>query len=59
MGALVFGGNQGDLSLDRMQDLEVIKTNVMQYSIGAIVLSLVAALIIGMLTYFILKRRSR
>ena len=58
MGALVLGGNRGDLSLDKMQDLDVIKTNVMQYSIGAIVLSILAALVLGVITYFILKKRS-
>jgi len=57
MGAFVLGGNRGDLSLDKMQDLDIIKTNVMQYSIGAITLSVVAALLFGLVTYFLLKRR--
>jgi len=54
-GALVSGGNQGDLSLDKMGDLSVIQTNIVQYTIGAIVLACVASIIVGLLTYFILK----
>lgn len=54
-GALVSGGNQGDLSLDKMGDLSVIQTNIVQYTIGAIVLACVASIIVGLLTYFLLK----
>jgi uncharacterized protein (DUF2062 family) len=56
-GALVSGGNQGDLSLDKMGDLGVIQTNIFQYTIGAIVLACVAAIVAGILTYLILKSR--
>lgn len=58
-GALVWGGNYGDLSLDKMQDLEVIKTNIYQYTVGAIVLACFAALAIGLLTYIFLKNRQK
>lgn len=54
-GALVLGGNQGDLSWANMGNLEVIKTNVYQYTLGAIVLSLVAAMVAALLTYFFLS----
>lgn len=54
-GAFVQGENRGDLSLDKMGNLEVIQTNIYQYTIGAIVLSCVAAIIIGFLTYAFLK----
>lgn len=54
-GALVSGGNQGDLSLDKMGDLSVIQTNLFQYTIGAIVLASVAAIVAGLVTYVLLK----
>lgn len=54
-GALVSGGNRGDLSLDKMGDLAVIQTNLFQYTIGAIVLACVAAIAAGLLTYLLLK----
>jgi len=56
-GALVWGGNHGDLSLSEMNNLEVIQTNIYQYTVGAIVLACVAATIAGLLTYFLLKNR--
>lgn len=59
MGALVWGGNYGDLSLDKMQDLEVIKTNIYQYTVGAVVLAFLAAIITGLLTFLFLKNRQR
>ncbi len=58
-GALVLGGNQGDLSLDKMTDLSVIQTNVYQYSIGAIVLAIFAALCIGGISYIWMKGKSK
>lgn len=58
-GALVQGENRGDLSLEKMGDLEVIQTNIYQYTLGAIVLAFVAALIIGCLTYALLKMRQK
>jgi len=57
MGALVWGGNYGDLSLDQMGNLDVIQTNIYQYTVGAVVLAFVAAIAAGLLTYFILKNR--
>ena len=54
-GAFVQGENRGDLSLDKMGNLEVIQTNIYQYTIGAIVLSCVAAIFVGFLTYTLLK----
>lgn len=56
-GALVWGGNQGDLSLDKMSDLNVIQTNLYQYTVGAIVLAFFAALFVGFATYFFLKKK--
>jgi uncharacterized protein (DUF2062 family) len=56
-GALVWGGNYGDLSLDKMGDLEVIQTNLYQYTVGAIVLAFSAAIVAGLLTYFLLTIR--
>lgn len=56
-GALVWGGNYGDLSLDKMGDLEVIQTNLYQYTVGAIVLAFSAAIVAGLLTYFLLTVR--
>ena len=44
-GALVLGGNRGDLSFQNMGNLAVIKTNVLQYTVGAVVLSIVAAFV--------------
>jgi uncharacterized protein (DUF2062 family) len=58
-GALVLGGNQGDLSLDKMNDLSVIQTNVYQYTLGAIVLAISAAIVVGLLSYLILKLRKK
>ncbi|MGH1337850.1 MAG: DUF2062 domain-containing protein [Aureispira sp.] len=54
-GALVLGGNQGDLSWESMGNLDVIKTNVYQYTLGAIVLSIIAALIAALATYLFLS----
>lgn len=54
MGALVLGGNKGDLSWESMGNLEVIKTNVYQYTLGAITLSVVAALAAALITYLFL-----
>lgn len=59
MGALVWGGNYGDLSLDQMGNLDVIQTNIYQYTVGAIVLACVAAIIAGLLTYVLLKSRQK
>lgn len=61
-GALVLGGNRGDLSWENMGNLEVIKTNVYQYTVGAIVLSVVAALLAALVTYLFLsfsKKKAR
>ncbi|CAA6819003.1 MAG: Unknown protein [uncultured Aureispira sp.] len=58
-GALVWGGNYGDLSLDQMGNLDVIQTNIYQYTVGAIVLACVAAIIAGLLTYVLLKSRQK
>lgn len=54
-GALVLGGNRGDLSWESMSNLEVIKTNVYQYTIGAIVLSIAAALLAALITSLFLN----
>jgi len=40
-----------------MGNLDVIKTNVFQYTLGAVTLSVVAAIVVGMLVYAWLKRR--
>lgn len=58
-GALVFGGNRGDLSISQMQDLSVIQTNLYQYVVGAVALSILAALAIGSLSYLLLKIRQK
>lgn len=58
-GALVQGENRGDLSLEKMGDLEVIQTNIYQYTLGAIVLAFVAAIVVGCLTYALLKIRQK
>lgn len=55
-GALVQGENRGNLILSEM-NLEVIKTNVYQYTLGAVTLSVVAAIVVGLLVYVWLKRR--
>lgn len=55
-GALVLGGNQGDLSLSQMNNLDVIQTNIYQYSIGAVVLAIVAGIVGGLLSYLILQQ---
>ncbi|MDC0231030.1 DUF2062 domain-containing protein [Aureispira] len=57
MGALMLGGNRGDLRLSQMNNLDVIQTNVYQYTIGAIGLALAAAVTIGLLSYLLLKFR--
>lgn len=54
-GALVLGGNRGDLSWEQMGNLEVIKTNVYQYTVGAISLAIIAALVAALLTYLFLN----
>lgn len=56
-GALVLGGNRGDLRLSQMTNLDVIQSNVYQYTLGAVVLSIVAALLVGFSAYFVLKTR--
>ena len=56
-GALVQGENRGDLSLAQMGNLDVIQTNMYQYTLGAIVLACVAAIIVGFSTYLLLKKR--
>lgn len=56
-GALVLGGNIGDLSWQELGNLDVIQKNVYQYTVGSITLSVVAALMIGLITYFWLKWR--
>lgn len=56
-GALLLGGNQGDLSLDQMNNLQVIQTNVYQYTIGAVALAFIAAIAIGISIYMLLKVR--
>jgi uncharacterized protein (DUF2062 family) len=56
-GALVLGGNRGDLRLSQMGNLDVIQTNIYQYTIGAIVLACVAAIVVGCLTYLFLKKK--
>jgi uncharacterized protein (DUF2062 family) len=58
-GALVLGGNRGDLRLSQMGNLDVIQTNIYQYTIGAIVLACVAAIVTGLITYIILKSRQK
>lgn len=58
-GALVLGGNRGDLSWENMGNLEVIKTNVYQYTLGAIVLAIVAALLSALLSYAFLTFSTR
>ena len=55
-GAFVLGGNRGNLFLEEM-NLDIIQTNVYQYTVGAVVLAVVAALLIGALSYLILKFR--
>ncbi|BDS15644.1 DUF2062 domain-containing protein [Aureispira anguillae] len=59
MGALVFGENRGDLRLSQMDNLSVISTNFYQYTVGAVVLAIVAAIIIGLSSYFLLKVRRK
>lgn len=54
-GALVFGENRGNLQLSQMQNLDVIQSNFYQYAVGAVVLSIVAAIFTGVLSYLILK----
>lgn len=56
-GALVLGGNQGDLRLSQMHDLDVIQTNVYQYTLGASVLAIAVSIILGGLVYLILSLR--
>lgn len=56
-GALVLGENRGDLSPSQMTNLDVIQTNVYQYTLGAVTLSVVAAVVVGVLVYVWLKRR--
>lgn len=56
-GALVQGENRGDLSPSQMQNLSVIYTNFQQYALGAVVLAVVAALVVGLLSYSLLKWR--
>jgi len=56
-GALVQGENRGDLSLSQMGNFDVIKTNVSQYTLGAVTLSVVAAAVVGVVVYVWLKRR--
>lgn len=56
-GALVLGGNRGDLRLSQMNNLDVIQTNVYQYTIGAVALAVTAAAVIGLLSYIFLKLR--
>lgn len=57
-GALVLGGNRGNLFLAEM-DLDVIQTNVYQYTVGAVVLSIVAAIFVGAIAYLLLKFRKK
>lgn len=59
MGALVLGGNRGDLSIAQMTNLDVIQTNVYQYSIGAVVLALVASIIVGGFSYLLMKLQNK
>jgi len=54
MGALVFGGNRGNLDLAQMGNLDVVQNNVYQYYVGAVVLSFVAAIATGLLAYLLL-----
>ena len=58
-GALVLGGNRGDLRLSQMNNLEVIQTNVYQYTLGAVVLSVVAAVVVGFVAYVWLKYKNQ
>lgn len=58
-GALVWGDNYGDLSLENMGNLDVIQTNVYQYTIGAIALATAAAITVGLLSYFVLNLRTK
>lgn len=55
-GALVLGGNQGNFSPSETT-FEVIQTNIYQYTVGAVVLSVVAAIIVGITAYILLKFR--
>lgn len=55
-GALVLGGNIGNLN-PWETTLEVMKSNAYQYTVGAVVLSIVAAIVIGLLSYLLLKYR--
>ena len=57
-GALVLGGNIGDLRPGQM-NFDVIQNNVVQYTVGAVVLAVVAAIVVGLLSYLILKYRRR
>jgi len=57
-GALVLGGNTGNLN-PWDTTWEVIQTNIYQYTVGAIVLAVSAAIVIGLLSYFILKLRKK
>ncbi len=58
-GAVVLGGNRGDLRLSQMNNLEVIQTNIYQYTIGAIVLAIVAALAISLFSYLLLEWKNK
>lgn len=55
-GALVQGDNRSEFKLSEMT-LDAIHSNLIQYGIGAIVLSIVAAIVIGLFSYFVLKSR--
>lgn len=54
-GAFILGGNRGDLRISQMQNLDVIQTNFEQYAIGAVTLAIVAAIVIGGISYCILR----
>lgn len=55
-GALVLGDNRSEFKLSEMT-LDAIHSNMIQYGIGAVVLSIVAAIVIGLFSYFVLKSR--
>ena len=58
-GALVLGENIGDLSPEKLKNLDVIQSNVYQYTVGAVVLAFAAAIVMGLLSYGILKLYKR
>lgn len=54
-GALWMGKNAQELHFDRSISLATIRQNLQQYILGSITLAIVAGIVLGLLTYFVLK----